>query len=249
MSYICPTLEADFLGPESVSVDVVGSSLDGGRNGNGQTLSIEMSGGGNLVATYENCKIVEPEQFEYVNWLGARLNGGFRFINVPIITDWYGPFRTKDSKPYLTAGATHSDDSSFADGSLYSQPTVFGKMREYTALGAGIIKVRLYDAPREIRWSDWFAIQHPNKGWRAYRNWDVLSKGTPGTVIEDGATRTFTDYQLAISPALREAALAGTRVEFVRPKFVGKFASGFTLPSRSVAFYALQQSIEFSEAW
>lgn len=235
-----PTLEANFLAPVKAIYDVTGSSIDGGRNGVGESQTIEMSGGGIVTATYEDCKIKDPEQYEYVNWLGARLNGGFRFINVPIITDWFGPFPKVGGLPApIVSGITHSDGSYFSDGSGYSQATVYGEITEAAALNAGIIKMRVVGLSRPLRWSDWFSIYHPTKGWRAYRYWDVISK----------TSETNPVYTLAIAPPLREAVAVGTRVEFARPRFVAKFKSDFTLPSVVEAFFVTQQSIQFVEAF
>ncbi|RVL04770.1 hypothetical protein [Sinorhizobium meliloti] len=235
-----PTLEANLLAPVKAIYDVTGSSIDGGRNGVGESQTIEMSGGGIITATYEDCKIKDPEQYEYVNWLGARLNGGFRFVNVPIITDWFGPFPRVNGLPApIVSGITHSDGSSFSDGAGYSQATVWGTVATAAALNAGIIKMRVSGLDRPLRWSDWFSIYHPNKGWRAYRYWEVISKTDDPTPL----------YTLAISPPLREAVTANTRVEFARPRFVAKFKSEFTLPSVVEAFFVTQQSIQFSEAF
>lgn len=235
-----PTLAANFLGPAKTTFDVVGSAISGGRNGQGESQTIEMSGGGLLVATYEECKIKDPEQFEYINWLGARLNGGFRFINVPIITDWWGPFPKIGKLPApIVSGITHSDGSLFSDGSGYSQATVYGEVIEAASLNAGIIKMRVHGLSRPLRWSDWFSIYHPTKGWRAYRYWEVVSVTSEASPV----------YTLALSPPLREAVSAGTRVEFARPRFVGKFRADFTLPSVVEAFFVTQQTIQFAEAF
>jgi len=235
-----PTLEANFIGPVKTIYDVTGSSIDGGRNGVGEGQTIEMSGGGIVTATYEDCKIKNPEHYEYVNWLGARLNGGFRFINVPIITDWFGPFPTVNNLPApIVSGITHSDGSYFSDGAGYSQATVYGEITEAAALNAGIIKMRVYGLDRPLRWSDWFSIYHTTKGWRAYRYWQVISKTSEENPV----------YTLAIAPPLREAVAVGTRVEFARPRFVAKFKSEFTLPSVVEAFFVTQQSIQFVEAF
>lgn len=236
-----PTLAANLLAPVRTTYDVTGSSIDGGRNGMGEGQSIEMSGGGIVTAVYEDCKIKDPEHYEYVNWLGARLNGGFRFINVPIITDWFGPFPKIGRLPTpIVSGIPHSDGSYFDDGSGYSQATVYGEITEPAELNAGIIKMRVHGLSRPLRWSDWFSIYHPTKGWRAYRYWDVLAR-------TDGSG--YSDYTLAIAPPLREAVTVGTRVEFARPRFVAKFKSDFTLPSVVEAFFVTQQAIQFVEAF
>lgn len=243
-----PTLAADFLAPAKTTFDILGSSIDGGRNGLGESQSIELSGGGIVSATYEDCKIKDPEQYEYINMLGARLNGGFRFINVPIITDWFGPFPKVAKLPTsIISGIQHSDGSQFSDVSGYSQPTVWGVMIEDAALNAGVIKLRAYGLARALRWSDWFSIYHDaGKGWRAYRYWDVLSSDSGH---DTDLAMDYQDYTLAIGPALRAAVTAGTRVEFARPRFVAKFRSDFTLPSVVEAFFVSQQTMQFSEAF
>jgi hypothetical protein len=235
-----PTLEANFLNPVKTTFDVQGSAIEGGRNGNGESVSMEMSGGGMVTATYDDCLIKDKEQLEYVNFLGARLNGSFRYINVPIITDWYGPFPTIGGLPTpIVFGIPHSDGSYFDDGSGYSQATVYGEITSAAALNAGVISMRVYGLNRPLRWSDWFSIYHPTKGWRAYRYWEVISKTDEENPI----------YTLAIAPPLREAVTVGTRVEFARPRFVAKFPTGFTLPSVVEAFFVTQQSMQFVEAF
>lgn len=239
-----PTLYANLLGPASTSTDVVGSAIDGGRNGAGESQSIEMSGGGLLTATYTDCKIVSKEQLEYINFLGARLNGGFRYINVPIITDWFGPFPTIGGLPApFVTGIPHSDGSLFTDTSGYSQATVWGEVLAAASGNAGIISMRVYGLNRPLRWSDWFSIYHPTKGWRAYRYWEVQA------AVDGNNGQPYTDYTLALAPPLREAVAVGDRVEFARPRFVGKFKADFTLPSVVEAYFVTQQTIQFSEAF
>ncbi|OJX99102.1 MAG: hypothetical protein BGP07_03330 [Rhizobiales bacterium 63-22] len=240
-----PTLAADFLYPQKVSVDVKGSAIEGGRNTAGRSQSIELSGGGLLTASYEGCRINWPAQYEYINWLGARLNGSFRFINVPIITDYYGPWgggqnhSTWNSPDTITKWIPHSDTALFEDVSGYSQSSTYGEIAAASALNAGTITMRVYGLSRPLRLSDWFSILHGTKGWRAYRYWRVLS-------VIDGDAPVYT---LAVSPPLREAVASGTRVEFSRPRFVAKFPSDFTLESVSESYYAIEQNISFEEAF
>lgn len=235
-----PTLLADMIYPQRVIADVKGSAIEGGRNTAGQSQSIELSGGGLLTAAYEDCKINWPMQYEYINWLGARLNGSFRFINVPIITDYYGPFPVINGVPGdVIKGIPHSDDTLFSDDTGYSQVSVFGTSTQPAQLNAGVLSMRVQGLSRDLRFSDWFSINHPNKGWRAYRYWKIISKSADSVPV----------YSLAISPPLREAVTAGTQVEFARPRFVAKFPSDFTLPSVSESFYAIEQSIQFEEAF
>lgn len=235
-----PTIAANFLAPERASFDVKGSALDGGRNGLGESISIETTGGGIVTATYEDCKIKDKEQYEYINWLGARLNGSFRFINVEIPTDWYGPFPVIGGLPSpLVTAIPNSDGVLFEAGHPFYEATSWGRATDYAPLNAGILKIEAYRLSRKLRHSDWFSIEHPTKGWRAYRYWDVLSEPS-------GANG---NYELAISPPLREAVNTNTRIEFARPKFVAKFPSEFTLPSVVEAFFVTKQTIQFVEAF
>lgn len=237
-----PTVPIMYLRPTRASFDNPGSALDGGVNGNGESITISTSGGGIVTATYERCVLQadDPERHEVINWLGARGNGGFRFFNVPIINDGIGPFPIIDGKRRpIIGGIPHSDGSLFSDGAGYSQATVYGEVTEAAALGAGIIKMRVYGAARPLRWSDWFSIYHPTKGWRAYRYWEVISKTAEENPV----------YALGISPALREALTVGTRVELARPMCVMKFPRGFTLPWDYEGWYQSRPTLQFVEAF
>lgn len=234
-----PTLDPDAFNPNGMEFDVVGSDVSGGRNGAGGSLSMETSGGGSVVGTYAECFIHAAEQHEMLNALAARLNGGFRYINVPIITDFMGPFPIVGDRPRsIVSGITHSDGALFSDDAGYSLTTVHGEVRQNAALNAGIIRMQVYGEHRPLRHSDWFSIYHPTRGWRAYRYWEVRSR----------TAATNPTYELAISPPLREAVTTGTRVEFARPRFVAKFPAGFTLPWRVTAPWFSNPTIQFVEA-
>ncbi len=237
-----PMFPVDFLRPTRASFDNVGSGFEGGVNGLGESISVETSGGGIITASYQGMVLEGPdERHEVLNWLGARLNGGFRFINVPIVNDKIGMFPTirGTQRPIIT-GIPHSDGSFFSDGSGYSQATVWGELTEDVALNAGIISVRVYGASRQaFRWSDWFSIYHDVKGWRAYRSWKLISQ----TEEENPVSR------IAISPPLRQATPAGTRVELARPTCVMKLSKGQTVPWEFDGWYHARPNISFTEAF
>ncbi len=243
-----PTLALDFLACPKAIYDVVGNGIDGGRNGLGETQSIEMSGGGIVVATFEDCKIVSKEQIRYINRLGARQGGGFRYVVVPIATDWWGPFPIIDKLPTpIVSGIPHSDGAMFSDGAGYSQATVWGHTLEDAALNAGRIKIRIFGAPRDIE-GDWFSINHSVKGWRAYRDWDCTKIGG-GVDTSGGFNVPYSDFQADIQPPLRQAVSAGSPINIARPRFIAKFKADFTLPNVIEAFFVTQQTIQFSEAF
>lgn len=251
MGYInLPTLDIDFLKPSRMSFDTKGGGQEGGRNGLGESITIETSGGGVLVGSYEECFVQSRESHEYINWVAARMNSSVRFMNVPIKTDWAGPFPV-DSRNIprpIIGGIPHSDSSLFSDGAGYSQFTVFGTMGTTAALNAGQITLNIYGASRNLRWSDWFSIYHPTKGWRAYRYWESTDPVPVAETVE-GVAVTGSQYVLSLDKPLREAVPAGTRIEFARPRCVMKFPSGFSLAWDAQGFWQSSPTMQFVEGF
>ncbi len=209
-----------------------------------------------VTCTYDRCVLQadDPERHEVINWLGARLNGSYRFINVPVINDGIGPFPFIEGKHRpIIKGIQHSDGSFFSDGAGYSQATVWAKLIEAAPLNAGQIKMRIYGASRRLRWSDWFSIYHDqngskSKGWRAWRYWEN-DRTAEGTENVAGVNLSFMDYTLGIDPPLREATAANTRIEAARPMCVMKFPRGFTLPWQYEGNYQARPTLQFVEAF
>lgn len=252
MSFLnLPLLAIDFIKPQRMRFDVVGNAIGGGRNINGQETSYEMSGGGFLTCSYSNCWIHVREAHEYVTWLAARLNGSFRYINVPLKTDWQGPFPVLDRWPVpIIKGIPHSDGSPFSDGTGYSQATVWGKVVEASPLNSGSLRIRIYNPSRPLRWSDWFSIYHPvSKGWRAYRYWEVTQRLDDGQEAISGTDQPYQEYMLGLDPPLREAVAAETRIEFARPRFAAKLSVGTTVLDEVESFMISRPSLQFDEAF
>lgn len=237
-----PTVPIMYLRPTKAYFDVVGAGISGGTNSFSEDITIETAGGGRVICNYERCVLQadDTERHEVINWLGARMNGGFRFANVSIINDGIGPFPIINGKRRpIIDHIPHSDGSLFSDTSGYSQATVYAVITANAVVGAGVIQMQVFGATRPLRWSDWFSIYHPTKGWRAYRYWEVQSVSSDENPI----------YTLAISPALREAITVGTRVELARPTCVMKFPKGFTLPWEYEANYQSRPTLNFTEAF
>lgn len=244
-----PTLSIDYIKSGKMSFDVIGSALNGGRDGEGRSVAIETAGGGVLVGAYENCFAQRPGEHVYVNWLAARLNGGFRFINVPILNDWSGPFPVIGGQPTpVIRGIRHSDGTRFSDGAGYSQVTVFGQTATDAPLGAGQIVVDVFGTGRDLRAGDWFSIDHPASGWRAYRAWEV-SAATAVTVAIGGTNWSGRRFTLSLDRPLRQAVAAGTAVRFARPLCVMRFPVGFSLPWQAEGFWQSSPTLQFVEAF
>lgn len=245
-----PTFDIGFMPSGRMVWNAPGSAMEGGRNGLGATITAESTGGGIVVGSYDNIFVHHPEQHEYLNWVAARCNGSHRFINVPLNTDGMGLFPVINGRPRsIVSGIPHDDGSLFSDGSGYSQPTVWGVITASAASNAGVLSMRVYDAARPLRWSDWFSIYNDVKGWRAHRYWEVISMSEPFTEFVSGATRTARDYTLAVTPALRQAVSAGQEVRFARPLCTMMFPADFTLDWTVEAPYQAPHGVRFQEAF
>lgn len=245
-----PQIDIDFLKPRKFSFDTPGGGLEGGRNGLGESITIGLSGGPIVTAAYQECHVQAPEEHEYLNWLAARMNGGFRFVVVPLLTDWTGPFPflNRTTPQPIAKGIPHSDGAPFADAAGYSQATVFGTFAAPAALNAGEITINVFGNTRNLRHSDWFSICHSVKGWRATRYYEA-SDPVEVTAVVDGVSYTGQQYTLAIEVPLRQAVEAGTRIEFARPRCVMKFPAGFTVPWEAEGFWLSRPTFRFTEAF
>ncbi len=242
------TFDLDYQYLTDMSFSVEGDGIDGGRNGNGDSPAIDFSGGGKVVGSY-GIYAAEPEQHEMLNWLAAYGGGSIRYFNVPILTDAAGPFPLfgkNDPQPIIN-GIPHSDGSLFGDGAGYSQATVFGTVESAAAINAGKITANIFGAARNLRGSDWMSTYHETRGWRAWRYWEA-SDPVPVTRTVEGQVHTGLQYDLAISPPLREAVIAGQRIELARPRFVGRFPRGFSLEWTVRPPFHSQVTVKFVEA-
>ncbi len=247
-----PTLDIDFIKPARVSFDTPGGGIEGGRNSLGESITIGLSGGPTVAGAYENCWVQTPEEHEYANWVAARMNGSFRFMVVPFLTDWMGPFPILPGYPPVPQpiinGIPHSDGALFSDGAGYSQATVFGTFAQAAAQNAGQVVINVYGATRNLRHSDWMSTYHSVKGWRAWRYWECNDPIDVTETIE-GVSYSGKQYTLAIDVPLRQAVEAGQRIELARPRCVMKFPAGVTLPWEIAGFWQSRPSMRFVEAF
>lgn len=244
-----PTLNLGILKPRGFSIDTKGGGFEGGRNGLGESITISLTGGPILTVSYRDCFVQNAYEHQYINRMAARLNGSYRFINVPIMTDYLGmfPYIQGNWRPY-TGAIPHSDGSFFSDGSGYSQARVFGTVETNAALNAGVLVINVYGALRDLAVSDWFSIYHSTKGHRAYRYWDC-SEPIDVVRVVDGESLAMKQYTLYLDRPLRQAVTAGQRIELARPRCVMKFPADFTLPWEAEDFWISRPTLEFTEAF
>lgn len=243
-----PTLDLSILKPRTISVDVKAGGLEGGRNGIGEPITIDLTGGGYLMVEYGECGIHDPQQHAYISYLGALLNSGFRTINVPIMTDWMGPFPKTGLYPQPLYNPLFDPDESLIDGATSTVQTVFGYVYAASAANAGIVYMDIVGMVRPIEHSEWFSIFHSTKGFRAYRTYRHQLIGDV-VVTVSGKEYDGKRYTLWLDRPLRQAIAAGEIAEFGRPRNVMRFPADFTLSWSAGDFWVDRPSIRFTEAF
>jgi hypothetical protein len=148
------TYDLCVLTPSEITLDVVGSAIEGARSLSGVTQSIDYSGGGFVAVTYAGINVLTAAQAKAWNRLAAILNGSVRTVNVPL---WADLVAARHPTSGLALGAP---------GEL-PNPTV------QTAVLMGATQLQLAGlGGAVIEGGEWFSIQHGsggNIGNRAYR--------------------------------------------------------------------------------
>lgn len=191
------------LKPAAVDADVAAFSRSGGRTLGGLERVTRTDRGFWSIA-YRGVPLATPEQRRMWNAVAEHCGGMAGLLEVPVWSfdsaAW--PAGTVDGRRLVT----HSDGSSFSDGSLYAQPAIGVTLVDAVAIGATSVTLRLGYGIEElsgVRFS---------KGGALYRT------GLP-TLI-DG-----TDWTVPVSPAIRAAIPAGAELEFGLPTCVVRLAS------------------------
>ncbi|RYG84701.1 MAG: hypothetical protein EON59_13250, partial [Alphaproteobacteria bacterium] len=131
--------------------------------GPGQT--IDWSAGGWWVLMLGNMSLRTPAQRRLWQAMMMRLRGGATEIIVPFpfgdLAPWPGG---KPSGPILT---THSDGSSFSDGSLYSQPSLAYSLGEAVLDGDTQACIRRGNGAN-LQGGEFFTFVHADAGPRVY---------------------------------------------------------------------------------
>jgi hypothetical protein len=208
------------LTPADVSIDVVGSAVEGGRSLSGITQSINYSGGGFVAVTYGGIQLFSAAQAKAWNRLGAILNGSVTTVVVPLWTD------------QIAARNPGGDALGFPSGPL-ANPTVTNAV----LMGATTLKLSGVSTA-VIEGGEWFAIFHGAPvGWRAYR--------IQGPQDVPTGVRTIN-----FMPPLRADTAAGTEADFWRPQCLMRLPAGETMAWQFRAPGATSElSVNFVEAF
>lgn len=176
-------------------VGIERQTLRGGVSLAGEEDVISADGGGRVFAEFSNGPLIDRSPTLAWRAFLARMEEGV----VPVIV----PFCDARHTPYVGAPhrVPHSDDTPFSDETLYvggGAPNA--TLTSNAALRATTIAFAISDE-RLFQGGEWFSIEHPTKGYRAYQ---ITSVNTQGNV--------------SFRPPLREAAAIGTVVNFSAPR-------------------------------
>lgn len=230
------------LPPGEMSLDLLGGGVEGGRNLNGYPQAIDLMAGGILGVRYDAITPTNanPVALRYLSRLGAKLNSAAVSIDVPLLVDAITPVPgSDDAIPNAVFGSsTFDDDTEFTDGTGFADPLVIASIEDAADVNAGTITIRVTQG-RTLHGGEWFSIQHPTKGHRAYRITDVDSDTADGDDVI---------YTIGIRPTLREAVEGGEECRFVRPLCRMRLAPGKTIPFNVKEWWLANGSLEFIEA-
>lgn len=189
MADIFPTGRFGFMQQE---VDIERQTLSGGTALSGDTDRISADGGGRVFAEFAGGELIDRDKVLAWRALLAVLDEGITPMIVPFCDPRHQPFGGEHVVTY-SDGATHSDGTPFAGGGPFAEVTADAALRATTLSFNGAFSQPLIGG-------EWFSIEHPTKGERAYKVRTV-----------DGGTLTF-------RPPLREAVPVGAQLNFAAPR-------------------------------
>ena len=193
----------DLFDCEKMDWQVVGGAVEGARSLAADTPDrLPLGRGGLWKCEMSSVFLETPEEYSAWRAIRASLRNGVGRIVVPMLRrPWF-------AQPGPSAPVPHSDDSTFDDGSGYMGLAIAAELVAHAAHAATTIRAKVAGAEPFIG-AEPFTIVHPNARERLYE----VSGITEATPIDGGFV-----YSLEINPPLREAAVAGTVIDFDTPR-------------------------------
>ena len=234
------TLDLGLLPPGKMRAPrIIGNAVESGMALSGVSIASDATGGGLVAVDYQTIWLGNTDQtrMRYFNRLAAMLVGGTRYINVPLMTDFYAPIAI-GSGGFSNVG--FSDTATFSDGTTYSQASASGNVSGDTPVGSGTLTLSLIGGIGTLTGGEWFGLSHPTKGNRAYCITDIDTSFTAGSV-------TF--YTVGIRPTLRDVIHDLSQVTWYRPQCLMRLAPG-TSPDMDIEqYWFTTPSLSFVEAF
>jgi hypothetical protein len=210
-----PVFPTAFFGIYAKDVDIEQSTVSGGVALSGDEDLIVTDGGGRWYADLPDIALHRREKIMAWRAFKSALGGGPGPFVFPICDARHQPTNGR----ILT---THSDGTSFSDDTLYSQGDCDAELSAGAALRATTISITMA-LGKPLIGGERFTIVHPTMGVRAYQI------GRFSALTDAAATFNF-------HPPLREAATAGTKVDFNCPRFVARIDGRMSAPLANPRF-------------
>lgn len=189
-----PTSRFGFLEKE---VNIERQTLKGGTALNGEQDLVSTDGGGRVFAEFSQGNLVDREKVLALRAMTTLLEEGVTRVIVPFCDTRHQPFGGEHR-------VTHDDGTPFSDGARYVGGGPAATMAGAAPLRATTVSMNVFLA-QPLLGGEWFAIEHPNKGWRAYRIAQVHVQANGVATV-------------SFRPPLREAVPDGAMVDFKDPR-------------------------------
>lgn len=199
---------AALMPPETEGWRLRGVSMNPGVSTAGTARLSRTDGGGLWVCEMGTVEVWTSQQLHLAAVMDLQLEAGITPIIVPRFNQHLAPLPAGASLGVLVG---HSDGSSFSDGGLYSGPSIISALTAPAALRATTLQIDVTLAGALLG-AEPFSIDHPVQGRRLYGIHSV------GETVAGVTTVT-------IRPPLREAAAAGTVLDFDNPGCVMRLAN------------------------
>lgn len=180
------------FGFKSQDIDIERQILSGGTSLSNDTDVVATDGGGRLYAEFGDGDLIDRDKVLAWRATLTNLEGGAASVVVPFCDVRHQPYGGGHLVPYGD-GSVHDDGTLFSGGGPYAVATVAAPLRAASVTFSGVFS-------RPLLGGEWFTIDHPVKGPRAYRVRSI-----------DGSTLSF-------RPTLREAIDASTPLDFSNPR-------------------------------
>lgn len=204
--------------------ELVGSIVSGGQSISGLAQTSSTNGGGYWRAT-ASIRVNTPERRKRWRAWRARMKGGAAVIDVPwMIGDTVVLVGTD-----YPALASHSDGSSFSDGTQYIiSPKVSAVFAQSYALRSTQVSLN-FAQPVNLVGGEPLSVKN-GVVWSLH-------------IIEEVVSRNENQYTLLIDPPLRQAVTVSTSIEFDQPLCTMKLAAPFVGADFDVNRHAFPQLV------
>lgn len=217
---------ADVLPPAEVMANLVPFTRSGGRSLGGIERTTRTDRGYWQV-TLDQIPVHQPAQRRVWNAIRTQLGGRAGLVAVPVWAMFSAPYLSgRYEPPVLT---THDDDTTFDDGTEYSQGVIDVQMATYAPLGATVVTLRNVSAASVVGMR--FSYQHA-----LYETGPIISQTGENV------------FQVPVFPAVRMPIPAGVQLEVDDPTCLCHLAEDRGMDQQEGISILQRRSVTFVEA-